>query len=321
MKLQYKKPSKITQINMSSACIGLSQKTDFNKLASEKLCELTEHNDCRFVNSGNSAIFLVMSNVKGSVIVPDQGAWHGFKQIARFLNKDLIIIKTDQGLINTSYLDVIVDDLPEGSALFITSFAAYTAEQDMKGISSYCKAHDILLVEDASGAISDSEKLSANGEYSDIIVGSTGEPKIINVCDGGFVTTSIPDYFKDSNLLLKTLKASNVTVAGINSEIDSANSNLNRLISSCFYLKHHINDVIYPDKRGINVIVSCDNPKEVSWKLRDSFDVDGRSIITKCPNYNRLKEKAVAIEIKNLDVNCLGKSNLDEIVSIVNSII
>ena len=28
MKLQYKKPSKITQINMSSACIGLSQKTD-----------------------------------------------------------------------------------------------------------------------------------------------------------------------------------------------------------------------------------------------------------------------------------------------------
>ena len=40
-------------------------------------------------------------------------------------------------------------------------------------------------------------------------------------------------------------------------------------------------------------------------------------MITKCPNYNRLKEKAVAIEIKNLDISCLEKDNLDEIIEII----
>jgi hypothetical protein len=40
-------------------------------------------------------------------------------------------------------------------------------------------------------------------------------------------------------------------------------------------------------------------------------------MITKCPNYNRLKEKAVAIEIKNLDISCLNKDNLNEIIEII----
>ena len=34
-------------------------------------------------------------------------------------------------------------------------------------------------------------------------------------------------------------------------------------------------------------------------------------MITKCPNYNRLKEKAVALEIKNLDISCLNHETLD----------
>ena len=38
-----------------------------------------------------------------------------------------------------------------------------------------------------------------------------------------------------------------------------------------------------------------------------NYDTDRKmcynhGMITKCPNYNRLKEKAVAIEIKNLDI-------------------
>jgi hypothetical protein len=317
MELFYKKPSKVTQNIMSSVCKGFND-SDFHKIAEDKFCRLTNHDECKLVNSGNSAILLAMSNVKGSVIVPDQGAWHGFKQVCRFLNKDLIILKTDQGLVSTDYLDEIVDDLVDGSALFLTSFAAYTAEQDMKGISKYCHDHGILLVEDASGGIGDSENVLGNGEYSDVIVGSTGEPKIVNVCDGGFVTTSVPDFFKDSNLLLKTLKVSKVTASGMVSELDFASDILNETVGACDFLKTNLINVIHPDKRGINVIVACDNPKELSWKLRDSFDVEGRSIITKCPNYNRLKEKAVAIEIKNLDVSCLSVENLNGIVDIVN---
>ncbi|MDD3408868.1 MAG: DegT/DnrJ/EryC1/StrS aminotransferase family protein, partial [Methanobacteriaceae archaeon] len=75
-----------------------------------------------------------------------------------------------------------------------------------------------------------------------------------------------------------------------------------------------------PDKRGINVIFRNDNAKELSWKLRDSFDVEGRGIITRCPNYNRLKIKGIALEVKNLDVKCLTKNNLKSIIDIINNI-
>ena len=40
-------------------------------------------------------------------------------------------------------------------------------------------------------------------------------------------------------------------------------------------------------------------------------------MVTKCPNYNRLKEKGVALEIKNLDISSLKKENLNEIIETV----
>ena len=41
-------------------------------------------------------------------------------------------------------------------------------------------------------------------------------------------------------------------------------------------------------------------------------------MINKCPNYNRLKIKGVAIEIKNLDYSELNKENLDNIIEIIS---
>ena len=70
-------------------------------------------------------------------------------------------------------------------------------------------------------------------------------------------------------------------------------------------------DVEFGD--GINVI-KTDDPKSLSYKLRQEFVLDCHGMITKCPNYNRLKEKAVALEIKNLDISCLYEDNLDSIV-------
>ena len=51
------------------------------------------------------------------------------------------------------------------------------------------------------------------------------------------------------------------------------------------------------------------------YKLRQEFVLDSHGMITKCPNYNRLKEKAVALEIKNLDLECLDYDNLDDIIN------
>ena len=333
MNLKFKKPSKETQIAMSKVASG-DDNHDYHSLAEEKLANITNHHYAKLVSSGNSAILSAMNSIDGSIIIPDQGAWNGFKQIANFLNKDLITVKTNKGLIDLDELNesvlsssenniIDLDDENNKSALFLTSFAAYTAEQDLKEICDFAHKNNILVVEDASGAIGDYENRLANGDYSDIIIGSTGSPKIVNVEDGGFITTNDDKLFEKSKLLLKTNKASNITACGIYNELDLAKDNLKKTVDACLYLKEAIEEktsfnVFHKVKRGINVILETEDPKSLSYKLRQEFVLDSHGMITKCPNYNRLKEKAVALEIKNLDIGCLSQDNLDKIIDILN---
>ena len=333
MNLKFKKPSKETQMAMSKVASG-EDNQNYHLLAEKKLAKRTNHSYAKLVNSGNAAILSAMNSIGGAILIPDQGAWNGFKQIAKFLNKDLITVKTNKGLIDLDNLNesiiqssennmIDLDDENNKSALFLTSFAAYTAEQDLKSICDFVHKNNILVIEDASGAIGDYENRLANGNYSDIIIGSTGSPKIVNVEDGGFITTNNDKLFEKSNLLLKTNKASNITACGIYNELDFAAENLKSTVEACLYLKESIEDetnfnVFHNDKRGINVIIETKDPKSLSYKLRQEFVLDSHGMITKCPNYNRLKEKAVVLEIKNLDISCLEKDNLDDIIDILS---
>ncbi|MBQ2961494.1 DegT/DnrJ/EryC1/StrS family aminotransferase [Methanobrevibacter sp.] len=332
MNLKFKKPSKETQFAMSKVAAG-EDNQDYFTLAEDKLASTTGHSYAKLVSSGNSAILCAMNSIDGAILIPDQGGWNGFKQMAKFLNKDLITVRTNHGLIDLDNLnesiissseDGIIDlnDENNKSALFLTSFAAYTAEQDIKAICDFAHKNNMLVVEDASGAIGDYEKRLANGNNSDVIIGSTGSPKIVNVEDGGFITTNDKTLFEKSNLLLKTNKASNITACGICNELDFAEKNLKKTIDACSYLKEKIEDetnfeVFHNDKRGINVIIKTEDPKSLSYRLRQEFVLDSHGMITKCPNYNRLKEKAVALEIKNLDISCLDYENLDSISNII----
>lgn len=326
MKLKFKEPSKESRKIMSKIANGDINNLNYHEIAENKLKTFTGHNDAKLVNSGNAAILTAMNSIGGPILIPDQGAWNGFKQIAKFLNKELITIKTDEGLINNTYLENVLDENKDKlaiyndekrPALFLTSFAAYTAEQNIKSIANFCHDNNIILVEDASGAITDSKKRLANGNYSDILIGSTGSPKIINVQDGGFITTNLSSVFEKSRLILKTCKTSEITASGIATELDFGSKNLDKTINAVNYLKKSLNDVIHKNKRGINVIVTSDDPKHMSYNLRQEFDLNGQGMVTKCPNYNRLKEKAVAIEIKNLAIDCLEKEKLDGIIDIV----
>ncbi len=322
MNLKFKKPSKETQMAMSKLAISKDGE-DYFKIAEDKICDFTKHNQSKLVNSGNAAILLAMNSIEGAVLIPDQGGWNGFRQIANFLNKKIITIKTNQGIIENSYLEEAILENYEllsnnQNALFLTSFAGYTAEHNIKEISKFLHNHDILLVEDASGSISDSKEKLANGDYSDIIIGSTGSPKIVNVGFGGFISTNNSEVFDKSRLILKTSKINDITACGIATELDFAKDNLKTTMDACKYLKNNLTNVIHEDKRGINIIIKSDDSKSLAYKLRNEFALDNYGMITNCPNYNRLKEKAVAIEIKNLDVSSLNKSNLDKIIDIVN---
>ena len=335
MKLLYKQASQKTKEAMSEIAKNpeIAHNIDFEKEAKSKILAKTNHNNCEIVNSGNAAIMVAMNATSGPILIPDQGAWHGFKQIAKFLSKELITIKTNLGMINEEVLNKFsivnhsvisnnnnnADNINNKPSLFLTSLAGYTAEQPIKEIANWCKENNVLLVEDASGAIADPKKKLANGNISDIIIASTSSPKVINVGDGGVITTNIEEIFEKSKTLLKIAKSNNITKCGIATEIDFAENNLKKTLEATEYIKNNLDNVIHPDKRGTNVIIKSDNHHSLAKNLREEFDLDGKSIITKCPNYNRLKIKGVAIEIKNIDTLSLTKENLNDIIGIVEN--
>ena len=290
---------------------------NFEESCIAKIRDLTTKEHVKMTSSGNNSIFIALSAITGDIIIPDQGGWHGFKQIAKFLDKNIVTLKTDAGLINTDYLDEL--EISEGSALIFTSFAGYTAEQDIKSIVSYCKDNSITTIEDASAGIGDSE--NRLGCRSDIILASTGSPKIINVGSGGFIATDDDDVFTRTSLPQKLSKTTEIICSGIDNEIDNVSKNLQVSLNATEHVKKHIPNTLHADKRGINVIIPHENSKSICWDLKKTLTTDKSGIITTCPNYNRVKQKAICIEIKNLDYACLEKENLDIIIDEVNSLL
>ena len=313
---KFKKPSKKTLEIMSEVAKG-NINVNFEESCISKIQELTSKENIKLTSSGNNSIFIALASIEGDIIIPDQGGWHGFKQIARFLNKNIITVKTDLGLINTDYLDEL--EINDNSALIFTSFAGYTAEQDIEEINKYCKNKDIITIEDASAGVGDREKKL--GCKSDIVLASTGSPKMINVGNGGFIATNIEEIFKATSMPQKLSKTNEIICSGIDSEINNVTKNLEDSLNATKYVKKHIPNTLHPNKRGINVIIPHDNAKSLCWDLKKTLTTDKSGFITTCPNYNRVKQKAICVEIKNLYYGCLEKENLNIIIDEVNNLL
>ena len=308
---KFKTPSPKTLEIMSDVAKGNAIE-NFENRCVEKIKRLTSHEFVEMTSSGNNSILIALSAIDGDIIVPDQGGWHGFKQIAKFLNKNVVTLKTDLGIINPDYIDEL--EIKENSALIFTSFAGYCGEQDTKKISEYCNDNDITTIEDASAGIGDAQHKLGNGNFSDIILASTGSPKMINVGSGGFISTDDEEVFKITSLPQKLSKTSQIVCSGIDSELNQVKDNLEVSLNATDYVKKHIPNTIHADKRGLNVIIPNDNAKSICWDLKKTLSTDKSGFITTCPNYNRVKQKAICVEIKNLDYRCLEKEYLDKII-------
>ena len=311
---KFKTPSQKTLDVMSEVAKGNIAK-NYEESCIDKIKDLTNKEQVKITSSGNNSIFIALSAIEGDIIVPDQGGWHGFKQIAKFLGKEIITLKTDLGLINTDYLNEL--NIKDNSALIFTSFAGYSAEQDVESICKFCRNNDILTIEDASAGIGD--KKNRLGRKSDIILASTGSPKIINVGSGGFISTNLEEIFKKTALPQKLSKTSQIICSGIDAEIDNVEKNLEDTLNATKYVKKHIETALHANKRGVNVIIPHDDAKSIGWNLKKSLTTDKSGFITTCPNYNRVKQKAICVEIKNLDYSSLEKENLDIIISQINN--
>ena len=318
MLFKFKTPKDETLKTMADVASKKLKDTNFEGQCEEKIKKLTKSEYAKLTSSGNNSIFVALSSIKGDIIIPDQGGWHGFKQIAKFLGKEIISLKTDLGLINPKDIDEL--NIKNNSALIFTSFAGYAAEQDVKSISKYCKNNGIITIEDASAGIGDKKEILGNCNNSDIVIASTGQPKIINVGSGGFIATHDENVFTENTLPLKLSKTNGIIASGIYEELKNVEENLQLTLNATKHLKKHIDNTIHPKKRGVNLIIKDDNAKQKTWELKKQLPIDKSGFINKCPNYNRVKTKAISIEMKNLDYKCLKKEYLDEIIKVVNNL-
>jgi len=314
---KFKTPKNETKKLMSDVALGKYSDINFEEKCQNAIKELTNSEYVKITSSGNNSILIALTSIEGSIIIPDQGGWHGFKQIAKFLNKEIINLKTDLGIINPKTLDEI--EIPEKSALIFTSFAGYSGEQDIKSIHKYCKNNNIITIQDASAGIGDERKCLGNNQYSDIILASTGQPKLINVGNGGFIATNNKEIFDKSSISLKLSKTNEIICSGIYEEIKDVEKNLKDTINARSYLKKHITNIIHAKKRGVNLIIQHEKPKEKIWDLKKTLAIDKSGFMNACPNYNRVKTKAISIELKNLNYDCLKKEYLDKIIEAINN--
>lgn len=322
MDLYFKKPSKEAKEAMCEAIMhnSLKNRIKYIDAARNEIINITGHEHVSIVNSGNSAILAAMSAFKGKILIPDQGGWIGFKKIAEFLGLETVEVQTKLGVLDPAVVEDAVNKF-KPDALFITSFAGYIAEQPVKEIFEVCDDNGVVLVEDASGGIGDKKKRVGNGDHAHIILASTGSPKIVNIGNGGLISTDDKEILKRVKIILKTLKADHVTCAGIYKEIRNASLVLSKTIEACNIIKKEFKSAVHTDKRGITVALKSDDPKRIGYLLRQKLKAEGRGIITVCPRYERLMINALCLEIKNLDVECLENDTLKEIIQIIKEFI
>lgn len=265
----------------------------------EKVTEIlkryTRHDHIRLTDRGNSAIFVAMyiakkMNPKKYLLIPDQGGWLSYRTYPKMMGFPVKEVPTDRGIIK---LDKLRKYAKKGSALILSSFAGYFAEQPIEEIAKICKEKKCLLIEDACGSIGDNKL--CNGQISDIIVGSFGRWKPINLGYGGFISTNKKEYFANAKEPFSLIKVHNNLYKELLPYLNTRR--FYKLIKLAEKVKKELSnyEVFHRDKRGLNVVTEF---KDEIMR----YCVEKKYPYVLCPTYIRVNEKAISIELKRLEV-------------------
>lgn len=261
----------------------------------EKLKEFTKHNNIRITDRGNSAIFVALAmakkvNPKPFLLIPDQGGWISFRTYPSLLGFDIKEIQTKRGILNLKTLE---EGTKNASALIMTSFAGYFAEQPLQKISEICKKNECLLIEDASGALGD--KTLCNGDFSDIIVGSFGRWKPIGLGYGGFISARNKEFFEQAKEPFSLVRVHKNIYGELLPLL--TRKRLKNLLKLQEKVKKELKgvEIFHEYKRGLNVVTEY-NTKVLKYCHKKNYPY------VLCPTYIRVNEKAISIELKRLDL-------------------
>ncbi|MDP2749255.1 MAG: DegT/DnrJ/EryC1/StrS family aminotransferase [Nanoarchaeota archaeon] len=267
----------------------------------DHLKKKTHHEAVKLTNCGNAALFaaiyIAKQLKKTTILIPDQGGWISYKTYPSIFDLKIEEVDTDDGIID---LESLKELATKKTALIVSSFAGYFAEQPMKEISEICKKQGCLLIEDASGAIGDD--VLCDGRLSEIIVASFGRGKPVNLNYGGFISVSNRDYLERVWDIFSLIDFEEMFYDELYEKLKDTERRLGKFFSISAMIKNDLKefDIAQVDKRGINVVVRFKTEEEKNKII--AYCDKNKYEYTICPKYIRLDDKAVSIEVKRLEV-------------------
>lgn len=263
-----------------------------------KIRNYTKCEHVKFLPSGDAAIFAAFylakqMNRKAFMLIPDQGGWLSYETYPKILGFDIKQVRTDAGVVDLASLG---ENAEKGSAFIFANPAGYFAEQPLAEIYNVCKGKCICIL-DASGSLGDA--WLCNGNNADIVIGSFGRWKPVDLGYGGFIAAKenifarCPDFFR----MFKT----NIDYRKLYRKLLHAGKRLEIFYNKCEQIKRDLSDsdIIHRNKKGINVVVRFKDDAEKERII--GYCSDRGYGYTLCPRYIRVNENAVSIEVKRLE--------------------
>ncbi len=273
-----------------------------HELVMSLLKRYTGHNNIELTSRGNTAIFAALyvarklAPRKKNVLIPDQGGWLTYKKYPKMLEMKVVELRTDLGVIGLDELKKALDSY-DVNCLLYQNPAGYFAEQDIRRIHEACRGKCTIIL-DVSGSLGDMSM--CNGSHADIMVGSFGRAKPVNVGYGGFVSIREERNYSLAKEIFNTTAFDDDYLEPLCSELKGVKDKLEYFYSESEKIKSELADfkIAHRDKRGINVIVMYDIEKEkqeiIAYCERNKYEY------TQCPRYIRVMKDAISIEVKRL---------------------
>jgi len=151
------------------------------------------------------------------------------------------------------------------------------------------------VIVDASGSIGNE---MCNGKYADMIVGSFGKWKPVDIGYGGFISANNKAYFDKLNGDFNIEEFDESVCDKLYLKLKNVQKRYEEFDKMKKQILDELKgfDVIHPDKKGINVIVKFkdDAEKEKITEYCEKHKYE----YTICPRYIRVECDAVSIEVK-----------------------
>ncbi len=260
----------------------------------EHLKKITGKKNIFFTDRGNTSILLALKLAKylgkTKAFIQDQGGWITYGQYLRKLKFEIIDLETDSGIIKLNSLN----DIDDMSLLLMNSMPGYHALQtDISEIEKICKQKNCFFINDVSGSIGKKE-----AKYGNIILGSFGEWKPVEIKYGGFLAfdeTSYKKFFSEN--FSKELKD---FYKELYTKLEELPGKLKKIDETVSKIKLQLKDfnVIHSESKGLNVIVRFNNDEE-KMEILDFCKAYNYEFLL-CPMYIKVLENAVSIEVMRL---------------------